>query len=70
MGMPGIIPAGWTGGPTEGGRRTTGRAVFSIAIGGREMTEPAGEMIKSLPASWAMDERRLSATLGEYMLPL
>lgn len=47
-----------------------GRAVFSIAIGGREMAEPVGEMMKSRPTSWAMDERRLSAMLGEYILPL
>ena len=35
----------------------------------RDMVEPVGDMIESLEISWAREERRLMATLGEYMLP-
>lgn len=43
-----------------GGRRTTG-LLASTGRGGREMTEPVGDIIKSLP----IDDRRLIAMLGE-----
>ena len=43
-----------------GGRRTTG-LLASTGRGGREITEPVGDIMKSLP----IDDRRLIAMLGE-----
>jgi hypothetical protein len=62
MAMVGI--GGWA----KGGRRTTGLAL-STGRGGREMADPVGESMNSRPISGAIDDRRLRAMLGEYMLP-
>lgn len=48
-----------------GGSLTTGRAA-SKGSGGRDIADPEGDTIKSLPISGAIEERRLiPAILGE-----
>lgn len=51
------------------GRRTTGLFGSTKPPGGRDMTDPAGDIMPSRPKSLAMDDLLLIATLGEYMLP-
>lgn len=52
-----------------GGSLTTGLFTSASATGGRERTEPVGDLKLSLDRPPACEERRLMATLGEYMLP-
>lgn len=70
--MWGTIPRGGakpgpTGGLIEGGSRTTGFPPSPGITPTRETTEPAGELMTSVPLP--NDDLRLMATLGVYMLP-
>ncbi len=52
-----------------GGKRTTGLPLSAGAMPGRDITEPAGELMPSREGPGPSDDLRLMATLGEYALP-